>query len=156
MDRRLGTFFASPGVLSKRNGVKRLDPRKLISTPFWCNIISIDFLIAFMGCIFALTAPGGTKYRKAVQMWHRWDAMMKAQGPSARVTNDTLQGAHDLWKLYAEAWWWIALTFVIWTLWAVAFLVTIHALMLFGFSANQANRHGFAFLELCFYVTVGG
>jgi hypothetical protein len=115
----VGTFYASPGVLSRRHlPPGRFDIAKLIPGPGICNLFCVGmpiFVIISTGTVAIIL---GQHWHDTLREWEALDKALSAFDPSGAIPAGALEAALQVWEHWTLTWWYVRVGYFIWTIWA--------------------------------------
>lgn len=119
----VGTFYASPGVLSRRRRMSSSwDVRKFIPSPVVCNQILIAVPLVNAASILVVAVMLGRTWHMAYQDMRRFADNLAGQPPTAAISSAQIQAAQQVWQGTIDAWWYGSVGFYMWGGWAFLLL----------------------------------
>lgn len=115
----VGTFYASPGVLSRRHlPAGGFDIAKLIPGPGVCNLFCVGmpiFVIISTGTVAVIL---GQHWHDTVREWEALDLGLSHFAPTDPIPAGALEAALQVWEHWTLTWWYVRVGYFIWLIWA--------------------------------------
>ncbi|CAO1626884.1 unnamed protein product [Sympodiomycopsis kandeliae] len=119
----VGTFYASPGILSRRKRIsRRWDIAKFIPSPIVCNQLFIGVPIFNTISVMIVAIIFGRSYHISWDHMTAFDRQLALQPAEAHLTAEQKQMALELWTMFMDTWRYVYIGFNLWGAWAFLLL----------------------------------